>query len=403
MAVKRWWLRFSLAAVVLAALASAAAPALASAGTITGTVTEAAGLHAPLDGVEVCWHKNPYTAEDVCTSTDAGGHYALTAASGTYSIRFRDQPRNRNFIDQYYGGSLADPGTYVTVADPDETVTGVDAQLVEGSTISGTVTDAGSAAALAGIPVCAGAFLPAGGFYQRCTMSGPAGSYTINGLAAGSYEVEFQSGLLNFQPQSYDGTAWPEPWTPVTIAGPGETKSGIDAAMKVGVEITGRVTEAGTGKAVQGIPIELLFVGREGNRLSFTGPNGEYRFWGQREGDHLVRFSHANGPYGFDGACFPSQYYKGSASADGATVLHGVPGIPITGIDAELVSTCPEPSSSPPPPPLQVGFAPATSQVGSTGRPIQCRKGFQRKRVKGKARCVKRHKRHRPHRQHQDN
>jgi hypothetical protein len=31
-------------------------------------------------------------------------------------------------------------------------------------------------------------------------------------------------------------------------------------------------------------------------------------------------------------------------------------------------------------------------------QPLHCRKGFHKKRVKGKARCVKRHRKHRHHR-----
>jgi hypothetical protein len=372
---------------------AAALPAAASAGTIAGTVTEAAGAHGPLGGVEVCWHKNPYDVEDVCTTTAGDGSYALSAAPGEYSVHFRDR-LNRNVVDQYNGGSSTYPGNRVTLASPTATVT-ANAQLQPGSTIKGKVTDAGTGQPLAGIPVCAFAELSGGG-YERCWTSGSDGTYEINGLTAdvsspGKYEVEFQSGLLNYQPQDYNDKVWPEQPDRVEISAPGQTESNIDAAMKVGVEITGRVTEAGTGSPLSGIEVELLFVGREGNGLSRSNANGEFRFWGQREGDYNVLFSRADGPFGTDIDCYAAQYFNGSSTLAGATVLHGVPGTPITGINAALVRTCPKAG----PPPLQVTFTPAPLVHHKR---LHCRKGFEKKRVKGKARCVKRHKKHHGHR-----
>ena len=370
----------------------AALPALASAGTIAGTVTEASSGN-PLGGVKVCSHVDPYTFEDTCTTTDGAGSYALAPLpAGSYAIQFDDSAANRNVVSQYYGG-LTYPGTRVQLASASETRTGIDVALQEGSTIEGTVTDAAGGEPLAGIPACAYAEDPVThNLHGRCESSGPGGTYVIRGLAPGKYEVEFQSGFLNYQAQRYDGKVWPEPPDRVEITGPGEVESGIDAKMRVGVEITGRVTEAGTGNPLPRISVELLFVGREGNGLAQTGPNGEFRIWGQPEGEYLILFSKPDGPFGSDTDCYAAQYYRGSASAAGATVLHGVPGTPITGIDAQLVRTCPPPG----PPPLQVSFTPVASKPKS--RKLHCRKGFQKKRVKGKARCVRHHKHHHHHR-----
>jgi hypothetical protein len=377
------------AAAVVVGLA-AAFPALASAGTIAGTVSEAAGSNAPLAGVKVCSHVDPHTFEDSCTTTDAGGNYSLSSLpAGSYSVHFDDSAVNRNVVSQYYGGSDSYPGTRVTLASPSETLSGIDAQLPPGGTITGAVTDAPSHLPLAGIPVCA--FAESIG-YERCERSEASGAYVINGLPAGSYDVEFQSGLLNYQSQSYDGSVWPEPWTPVTIFSPGEVESGIDAAMRPGVEISGQLTEAGSDRPLAGIPVELLRPGRESTGWIVTGSDGRYAYRGLAEGEYVLAFATAHGPFGSNDTCFATQYFHGSAALSGATVLHGVPGTAITGIDGQLVSTCPATSG---PPPLQVSFVPAASSPKR--QLLRCRNGFQRRQVKGKVRCVKRHKDWRHH------
>lgn len=378
-------------AVTAVSVSAAALPALASAGTISGTVTEA-GSGTRLGGVKVCSHVNPYTFEDTCTTTDASGDYALTSLpAGEYAVHFDDSGVNRNVVSQYYGGSDFYPGTRVTLAGPGDTLSGIDAELPEGSTIAGTVTDASSGLPIAGIPVCAYAEHGLDGPTGRCESSESTGAYAIRGLPPGDYEVEFQSGLLNYQPQRFDGSAWPEPPTLVPIGGPGEMLSGKTAAMEVGVEISGRLTEAGTGQPLAGIPVELLQPGKESSGFIVTDANGQYVYRGLREGEYILAFSTPHGPFGTDIDCFATQYYKGATTLAGATVLAGVPGTALTGIDAELTRTCPKPG----PPPLQVSFAPATTRVGAVKRKVRCRRGFQRKRVKGELRCVKRHRRHR--------
>lgn len=378
-------MRFSLALLATAALVAAAFPALASAGSISGTVTEAAG-GSPLQGVQVCADEQTGPLEGHCTSTDASGGYSLSVGAGQYSVHFDDTALDRNLVSQYYGGGPAPLGTLVTLASAAESRTGIDAQLQAGSTITGTVTDAFSHIGVAGLPVCAEVQTFTGP-YGRCEHSGPGGAYTINGLAPGKYSVEFQTGSTSYQPQRYKES--------VEVIGPGETFSAIDAAMTLGVEISGRLTEAGTGIPASRVNVELLWVNSQETADVETDANGNYVLRGLPEAEYVVLFSRPLGPAGADVDCFAPQYYKSASTFSGATVLHGVPGVALTGIDAELVNFCPKS-----PPPLQVTFAPSTNPVGAPRRPLHCRKGFHRKRVKGKARCVRRHKRHRRHRRH---
>jgi hypothetical protein len=364
-------------------------PATAMAGTISGTVTATAG-GAPIEGVEVCSHVQPYTFEDSCTQTDSGGHYTLGSfASGSFAIQFSDRVRNRNYVDQYFGGSGAFPGTLVSVSGSGENRTRIDAQLHAGSSISGTVTDAGTHLPVAGLPVCAEGEISSGAYASRCDLTSGGGEYRINGLPPAKYEVGFQSGQFNYQPQYYDGVPRGSESTLVEILAAEEEKVSIDAEMQIGAEITGTLSEVGTHQPVPHMLVELLQPVKEGNWQTTTDAAGHYAFRGLPEGEYIVAFSPANGPFGSDDDGFSSQYYKGSATLAGATVLKVVPGNILTGIDGEVVNRFPHTAN-----PIQVTLTPTPIQKTS---PLRCRRGFHKKKVRGRTRCVKVHKKRHHH------
>lgn len=374
-----------LVGVALGAIAIGALPAAVSAATVSGTVTGAPGAVA-LEGVEVCSHVNPYDFEDTCAQTDSGGHYALAGLpAGEYSIHFSDRERNRNYVDQYYDGGFAYPGTRITVGGS-ENRTGIDVELPAGSSISGTVTDVDTGLPIAGIFACPFAEVPG---YQRCDETGPDGKYQANGLPPTSYRVEFQSGLLNYQEQELPPIGEPK----IVISAANEAVGPIDAAMKVGAEISGTVREAGTGKPVANLFVELIHPapkGGEGNRIAFTDASGHYTFRALPEDDDIIVFSPPSGPFGTSGGFFATQYYKGSATLAGATILHAVPGTSLTGIDGEVVNL------NPPKAPVTVSLLPAPRLPRH--KPLRCHRGFKKRKVHGKPHCVKVHKHRRRHR-----
>lgn len=209
----------------------------------------------------------------------------------------------------------------MTVGSGSESAT-ADAQLVPGSTITGAVTDALSHIGIEGIPVCAVAEHGLEGSAGRCESSGSGGTYLINGLSPGDYEVEFQSGYLNYLEQHYDDSVWPEPLTLVPISAAGETITGVDAAMRVGAEIEGRVTDEAGEYAIRGLPA------------------GEYRISFATSGSRSL------------GTCYDSSWYSTSAGGP-ATPVQATLGETAGGIDAGLNRACelphPEPSATPGP------------------------------------------------------
>jgi Carboxypeptidase regulatory-like domain len=366
----------------------AVAPSLAAAGSISGAVSAASG-GAPIQGVEVCSHVQPYTFEDTCAETNSGGAYTLGGLpAGSYYVHFSTDQHNLDYVNQYFDGKDFLPGDLVTIA-ASEVRTGVDAELRAGGVIAGAVTDAASANPVAGFPVCAFAQFPTGET-GRCTQTDAGGNYAIKGLVSEEYEVTFEGeGEFNYLTQYWEGSETYGAFDPVAVT-EGTTVSGIDAALHPGAEISGTLTEAGTHKPLAHIRVDLLAPGTE-EVLKFvqTDSAGNYAFRGRPTGTYVVAFSRPQSQFDDDG--FSTQYYKGATSFADATSLTVAPPEILTGIDGEVVNLFPPRRLEP----IVVTVFPTPKP------PKKCRKGFHRKKVKGKVRCVRKHKRrHQKHRHH---
>ena len=373
---------------VCAALA-AVAPGLAAAGSISGTVVDEA--QAPIADVQVCARVEPFTVEEACDQTSAGGTYTLSGlVQGSYKVRFHEA-LNRNYVDQYYDEKGEFSAADLVSVGGTQDVTGIDAELSPGGTISGTVTDAVSAGPVANFPVCAFA-TTALGEVGRCWRTDASGNYAINGLAPEDYQVEFLGeGAFNYLTQYYDEAATSGAATLVKIEGPGEVEASIDAALDVGAEISGTLTEAGSHKPLANVQVALLEpVTEKVLRSVATDVAGRYAFRGRPAGAYVIGFSHTLfGASNQD--CYGAHYYKGSSTFAGATPLSVTPPQILSGVDGEVSKVC----AGTEPQPIQVTLIERPPVVSQ-----RCRKGFHRKWVKGKRRCVKKHRK-RHHRRHQ--
>ena len=109
------------------------------------------------------------------------------------------------------------------------------------------VTSHASGAPLAG--VCVGMTKGSSDFGAATSK---AGEYSFRHLSPGRYSVGFTGGCGSrgsYAPQSYDGQPNAEGATPIAV-GPGQVRTGIDAAMLPGATVTGRAT----GRAGAGLP-----------------------------------------------------------------------------------------------------------------------------------------------------
>jgi hypothetical protein len=166
-------------------------------------------------------------------------------------------------------------------------VLAVPAAALAAGSISGNVTAASGGAAITGVEVCA--WDTGGSEDFKCAETGADGTYSLTGLSAGSYKVEFWPFGGDYIFQYYDGkSTWSEA-TPVTVNDGADTP-GIDAALAEGGRITGRVTDAISKVGIGGIVACAGLVGEEAGRCAEAGANGEYTIHGLVTGTYEVFF-----------------------------------------------------------------------------------------------------------------
>jgi Carboxypeptidase regulatory-like domain len=403
-AVRRVTLTLTVA--LLALLLGAGSASAAGTGTVKGKVTALNG-GVPIKGVEVCAYElgEGELEEEACRASKADGTYSIpNLAAGKYIVEFWSGSAGLNYLTQYYDQrEFFEEADEVTVSSGG-TVENVDAQLEEGGEIKGTVTAAGDGP-VEEVLVCAESEEGFGG----CAVTDEDGNYTILRLPTDEYAVEFWPafGGWNYQTQFYDLKAGFEEANPVAVA-KGEVKSGIDAVLEPGAVVEGTVFSAATGDRLPFIRVCMLEAATgELAGCTEADSTGHYEFIGRSAGAYKVAFSaelKELAPELFE--LFPEffepeddgylpQYYNEKTTLAAADVLNLVPPAVRSGIDAHLLKP------SPPAAPLAAA-RPAPKKVTHRPKPKpHCRKGFKKKRVKGKLRCVKVHgKRHRhaPHR-----
>lgn len=105
-------------------------------------------------------------------------------------------------------------------------MSGIDAELEEGGAIAGRVTDAATGAGINGVFVCAYSRVIAG----NCATTNPAGDYAVEGLATGSYGVEFSTELPAYPTLFYNQQSSPNSANLVSVTAPNVTGN-INAQM----------------------------------------------------------------------------------------------------------------------------------------------------------------------------
>ena len=224
--------------------------ALDKGGEISGTVTDAA-TSGPLGSVNVdvydtsgFWWDSAYT--------DASGNYTTgILPAGTYYTRTYN---SSGYVDELYNDILClgycdvTEGTPITVT-AGSTTSGIDFALDEGGMISGTVTDAATSGPLQDISII---IYDSSNSWVTNGDTDVSGSYTAyDALPAGTYYAKTynSSGYVN---ELYDdivcmGYCTSTDGTPFAVI-VGSTTSGIDFALDEGGLISGRVTDAVTGR-----------------------------------------------------------------------------------------------------------------------------------------------------------
>jgi len=371
----------------------ALAPALAAANSISGTVTGAG--EGPIEGIEVCARPEPHEFETACVVTDVTGSYSLlNLPAADYRIGFSADASNLRFVSEYYDDAIYSYEADLFELEVEDDAT-VDADLAEGGSISGRVVDETTAEPIEGLWPCALAE-----WIVRCGPTNANGEYIINGLPTDTYKVEFWgANAVNYLTEWYDDSPTVGTSTAVEVTAP-TTTPGTDAELAPGAQILGRVTGFGTGAPLEDELVcaeEPGFEGYEQAGCGWTDATGEYAIRGLPAGTYIVSFGLEYAPE-LDSP-IRGQWWQGAASREEADPITIAPPETRSGIDGQL----PDPfalrgpdielSSNPPP---------RASTLPSVVRtpPKKCKIGFRRKLIKGKKRCVRKHRRHQGHRKH---
>jgi Carboxypeptidase regulatory-like domain len=278
--------------------------------------------------------------------------------------------------------------------------------------IAGTVTEAAGGAPVEAVEVCAWDVVDE--INAGCTFTDAGGSYVLTELPAGEYKIEFWPPEGPLLPQLYDHQYSFREADLVSVKD-GEAVAGIDAALEVGGEISGTVYSGATGAPLEGI--EVCVVKATSGRLSIcmeTDDDGRYLFAQLPPRDYKIAFSLDFSEFfeeeleeEDDG--FQTQFWDDQTTLAAANVIALGSGQAIADIDGHLEATpsvvlaAPSPggtTATPDLPPVEGAPSLLTAQppagANVPASPKHCRKGFPRRKIKGKVRCVKRRK-HRHH------
>jgi hypothetical protein len=228
----------ALLATIVSGCFSASALATSS-GAITGEVKDSS-THKPIEGLDVCAYS--MTAEGPeeevagthgCAKTSAGGNYTISELNpGSYAVIFGLSLTNTvNYVGQAYKDVSPPNEPTPVVVNAGATTGEINAELQEGSEISGRITNASTGAPVEGVLACAlGRAGANSGELVACTRSAANGEYTIKGVPDGEFDILFLG--AGFAGQVYPGKELLTEATVVTIAAPKEVKTGFDAALQ---------------------------------------------------------------------------------------------------------------------------------------------------------------------------
>jgi hypothetical protein len=177
---------------------------LAKGGEVSGLIVDKTNS-APIKGVEICATQSVLRAAEVtpCTDSDANGEFALrNLGANTYTYEFTTAGEV-NYVDTSFTPPALGPGAAI----------GVEARLVRGVEVKGTVTEAGTGLPVEGLgppfsdpAVCA--IEVNTGEDIKCTNPGVGGVYSIPGIAPGrlftvAFSVDEFEGGIDVDPDGY--------------------------------------------------------------------------------------------------------------------------------------------------------------------------------------------------------
>jgi hypothetical protein len=265
---------------------------LAPGGRITGTVTDE-GIGTGLSSMFIYVYTSSGTFATSAFTTGTGSFAVNGLPAGTYYVRTALFGA-LNYVDELYDNipclnCSVTSGTAI-VLTAGTTRSGVDFALLPGGRITGTVTNAGTGTGLSGVSV---QVYTSDGTFATSTSTTATGSYTVNGLPAGTYYARTSVfGALSYVDELYDdipclGCSVTSGVALVLTAG--TTRSGVDFALAPGGRISGVVTDAGTEVGLSNVSVQVFTSTGTFARSASTTATGSYAVNGLPTGSYYAR------------------------------------------------------------------------------------------------------------------
>ena len=273
--------------------------------------------------------------EPVLPPTEVDVRLEIIEAGGEVSIF--EQPTAANdftLIVEFDDNEPSGPDWYevVIVAEPSPArapkAVASTVGMKRGATISGRVTNA-----VTGLPVASlrvKADTPEGqGGGDSSTDTDADGTYTLKGLAPGSYIITAEGDRYGYIREHYDGTHNWQYAVPVTISGT-EAVESIDFGLKPGATISGRVTDQDTGLPLANVEIETHSVDGLGTYSSDrTDSDGRYILRAVGPGSYRIKARSEEQNY-------IQELYNGKLNWDDADLVTVTGAEAVAGIDFSL-------------------------------------------------------------------
>jgi len=308
---------------------------MTKASSISGTVTDSEGL--PLEGIEVSvfsdneggewWNWASYA------TTDANGNYTAAGLhAGTYRVEFRDWASG-DFATEYYNNALSLNSAQDIVLSEAEDRVGIDASLAAASRINGVVTDQ-DGSPLEEISVSVYQYDAKDEWWHWVTgaETDEFGEYSLGGLAAGNYRVEFRDYYGEYAVEYYENSPDLDSAKDIVVAKSTDV-SGINASMVKASGISGVVTGPNGQTPLANVEVELeRWTGDDWSwqDQTVTEQDGSYQFDGLPAGSYRIEFEDESGQYALE-------YYNNEVEFDLAENIVLAPEQKVENINASLV------------------------------------------------------------------
>ena len=261
---------------------------LALGGAISGRVTNNSAAAVPGVNVQLRDTGGNFINGINSATTQPDGTYTISGIPpGSYKLYF--DGNSTGYMSEWFDNA-ADQSTATTlVVSAGGSLTGRDAVLASGGTISGKVTSDGTNG-IQNVNVQVrdsnGNMIP----NINGTITDVGGNYTLGGLPSGSYKLFFDGSSSGYISEWFNNVA-DQSLASTIVVNAGFTYPGYNAQLAQGATISGRVTSDGT-TGIQGISAQLQ--DSTGNfQLSnvSTDLTGAYQFRGLPSGSYRVCFS----------------------------------------------------------------------------------------------------------------